>query len=183
MPTEMGAPVLYIRIPPELKRQLGVYKDERAQTLTAAVTELLERGLAAVADEPSVEERETRATRLEEELALTRIELAEANAALTALRGRELELKTLGERAELTVGHCPSCRKAVRGTDVLLTQRCPNPDCGRSFKSLLLPTKAGANSVDRTELLVGLDRTELLVLLGALGIIVGAAYVQSRAGN
>src|SRR5438093_6272367 len=101
MPTEMGAPVLYIRIPPELKRQLGVYKDERAQTLTAAVTELLERGLAAVADEPSVEERETRATRLEEELALTRIELAEANAALTALRGRELELKTLGERAEL----------------------------------------------------------------------------------
>ncbi len=174
MSADTVAPVLYIRIPPALKRQLEAYKDERAETLTAAVTELLGRGLASVADATSVEELEAKATGLEQELALSRIQLAEANAALRTLRGREQELKTLGERAELPVGSCPFCHKEVRGTDVLLTQRCPNPNCGRGLTSLLLGTQAGAKD---------LDRTELLVLLGALGIIVGAAYLQSKAGK
>ena len=169
-----ATPILYVRITPALRRQLEAYRVELAQTLTAAVTELLERGLASVANGASVQELEAKAGGLEQELALTRIQLAEANAALRALHGREQELKTLGERAELPVGSCPFCRKEVRGTDVLLTQRCPNPNCGRGLTSLLLGSGAGSKD---------LDRTELLVLLGALGIIVGAAYLQSKAGN
>lgn len=174
MAPETTTPILYVRIPPALKRQLETYKNARAETLTAAVTDLLGRGLASVANAASVEELEVKASGFEQELALTRIQLAEANAALRALSGREQELKTLGERAELPVGSCPFCHREVRGSDVLLTQRCPNPNCGRGLTSLLLG--GGASSKD-------LDRTELLVLLGALGIIVGAAYLQSKAGK
>lgn len=163
-------PVIYARIPAGLKEAVDSYAQERSVTLTAAVTDLLERGLQAVSDAASVSELQSRVVALDRDLGVARIELAESNAALSSLRAREQEFRTLAQRADQPVGSCPYCRKPILGTDVLLTQRCPQ--CGRGLSSVLLNPK-----------MTGFDQTELLVLLGALGIIVGAAYVQSKTGG
>jgi hypothetical protein len=163
-------PVIYARIPAGLKEAVDAYAHERSLTLTAAVTDLLERGLQAVSDAASVSELQSRVVALDRDLGVARVELAESNAALSSLRGREQELHALAQRADQPVGKCPHCAKPVLGTDVLLTQRCPQ--CGNGLSSVLWNPK-----------MTGLNQTELLVLLGALGIIVGAAYLQSKGGK
>lgn len=139
-------------------------------TLTAAVVDLLERGLEAASNAASLEQLRDRVVEQERQLSTARIEQAEANAALSSLQQRERGLQTLAQRAEQTLGPCPHCSKPVSGFDVLVTGHCPS--CGRGLTSVLVGPQ-----------MKGLDQTEVLLLLGALGIVLGAAYLGSKSGH
>lgn len=162
--------VVYARIASGLKGQVEAYANDRGVTLTAAVADLLERGLEAVSNAASVDQLQHRVAELDRQLSTARIELAEANATRSSLQERERGLQTLAQRAEQTLGPCPLCKKPVSGFDVLVSGHCPS--CGRGLASVLVGPQ-----------MKGLDQTELLVLLGALGIVLGAAYLGSKSGH
>lgn len=170
MITDSPTAVVYARIASGLKGQVEAYANDRGVTLTAAVADLLERGLEAVSNAASVDELQHRVTELDRQLSTARIELAEANATRSSLQERERGLQTLAQRAEQTLGPCPHCKKPVSGFDVLVSGHCPS--CGRGLASVLVGPQ-----------MKGLDQTELLVLLGALGIVLGAAYLGSKSGH
>ena len=54
----------------------------------------------------------------------------------------------------------------MRGTDLLVSGRCPN--CDKALTTLLLPAPRS-----------GFDRDEYLALLGAVGVLVGLATATS----
>jgi len=166
-----GPSTLYARIPASLKVQLDAYASSRGETLTAAVTGLLARGLELATDLIAIEDMRARVATLERQLSQAQVDVAQAEATASALRSREDQFLTLARRAERALGPCPNagCGKPVRGIDVLLTQQCPS--CGGGLSSVLVGQTKGFN------------QTELLILLGALGILVGAAYVASKSGK
>ena len=72
-------------------------------------------------------------------------------------------LRALAERARQELGQCPQCRKLVRGSDYLVSGRCPH--CGKALTAFLTPRpQVGAP-----------ERDEYLALLGALGGLVALA--------
>lgn len=162
--------VVYARIATGLKAQVEAYANDRGVTLTAAVADLLQRGLEAASNSASVDQLQDRLTEQDHQLSTARVALAEANARLSSLQERERGLQTLAQRAEQTLGPCPHCNKPVRGFDVLVTGHCPS--CGRGLTSVLVGPQ-----------MKGLDQTEVLLLLGALGIVLGAAYLGSKSGH
>lgn len=162
--------VIYARIASGLKGRVEAYANEHGMTLTAAVGELLERGLEAASNAGSVDQLRDRIVEQEHELSIARVDLAEATAALSSLRERERGLQTLAQRAGQTLGPCPHCSKPVSGFDVLVTGHCPS--CGRGLTSVLVGPQ-----------MKGLDQTEILLLLGALGIVLGAAYLGTKSAR
>jgi len=80
--------------------------------------------------------------------------------------------RALAERARQQLGSCPRCRTPARGCDLLVSGRCPNPNCGSALTSLLLPAPRA-----------GLESNEYLALLGALGVLVGLALASSEASG
>lgn len=168
--TDRPTAVVYARIASGLKGQVEAYANVQGVTLTAAVADLLERGLEAVANAASLDQLQDRISEQDRQLSTARVDLADAKTTLSALQERERGLQTLAQRAEQTLGPCPHCKKPVRGFDVLVTGHCPS--CGRGLTSVLVGPQ-----------MKGLDQTELLVLLGALGIVLGAAYLGSKSGH
>lgn len=162
--------VVYARIASGLKAQVEAHASERGMTLTAAVVDLLEHGLEAVSNAASVDQLRERIVEQDRQLSAARVDLAEANAALSSLQERERSLQTLAQRAGQTLGPCPHCSKPVSGFDVLVTGHCPS--CGRGLASVLVGPQ-----------MKGLDQTELLLLLGALGIVLGAAYLGTKSAR
>lgn len=167
MITDSPTAVVYARIASGLKGQVEAYASEHGITLTAAVVDLLERGLEAASNAASLEQLRDRIVEQDHQLSAARVELAEATATLSSLRERERGLRTLAQRAEQTLGPCPHCSKPVSGFDVLITGHCPS--CTRGLTSVLVGPQ-----------MKGLDQTELLLLLGALGIVLGAAYLGTK---
>ena len=170
MITDSQTAVIYARIAAGLKGQVEIYARDRGMTLTAAVVDLLERGLEAVTNAGSVEQLRERISDQDRELSSARVEMAEATATLSSLRERERSLQTLAQRSGQILGPCPHCSKPVTGFDVLVTGHCPS--CGRGLTSVLVGPQ-----------MKGLDQTELLLLLGALGIVLGAAYLGSKSAS
>ncbi len=168
--TDTSTSVVYARIASGLKAQVESYAGDRGMTLTAAVVDLLERGLEAVSNAASVDELRERIVEQDRQLAAARVDLAEVNVTLSSLQERERSLQTLAQRAGQTLGPCPHCGKPVTGFDVLVTGHCPN--CKRGLTSVLVGPQTK-----------GLDQTELLLLLGALGIVLGAAYLGSKSAS
>ena len=162
--------VLYARVPDALKQALQAHAAEGALTLTQAVVELVERGLAALRDAQSVSELEAKLAATTSELEQTRARLQQAELGVQAARERErLTARTysaLAERARQTLGSCPRCRAPLRGSDLLVAGRCPN--CGKALTALLLPAPRANLAAD-----------EYLALLGALGVLVGLALASS----
>jgi hypothetical protein len=162
--------VLYARVPDSLKQALHRHAAERGLTLTHAVVELVERGLAAISGEQSVSELEAKLAAASSELDQTRARLEEAELRVQAAREREQltahTYSALAERARQTLGSCPQCREPVRGSDLLVAGRCPN--CGKALTSLLLPAPRANFAGD-----------EYLALVGALGVLVGLALASS----
>src|SRR5579864_732952 len=95
--------VIYARVPDSLKSAADLYANDQGVTLTRAVTDLMERGLAAATDEPSVEELQNR-------LARESAEKAQLQAELQGLRAEATALTALAQRVGQTVGTCPSCK-------------------------------------------------------------------------
>lgn len=157
MPTE----VIYARVPTALKEACDAYAAQRGATLTGAVVDLLDRGLSAVSDERSVAE-------LEKNLA----EVAAAkNVAEAALHAAQTELgavKAFAQRAGREVGTCPKCNEPITGYDLLGAGACPR--CSQALSSLIAPAAASPT----------LDQRELMFLVGALGAVLGIAYLASK---
>jgi hypothetical protein len=135
------------------------------------VVELLEHGLEASADKPRVTELEGKLAACAHEREQTQTRLREAELHLQAAKKREqLTARTyraLAERARHMLASCPRCREPVRGSDLLVSGRCPN--CSRAITALLTPrAQLGAP-----------DKDEYLALLGALGGLVSLALATS----
>lgn len=165
--------VLYTRVPEALKQALADHAASRRLSQTRAVVELLEQGLGASECERSLAELEGELARFQ----------GERESACMQLRELELELQAAREREQLTAGtfaalaarvrqelaRCPGCKKPVRGSDLLISGRCPH--CGRAVTELLAPAPRA-----------GLNQTEYLALLGALGLVTGIALAVTDHG-
>lgn len=161
----MSTEVAYARIPGDLKAALEAHADQHALSQTAAIVALLERGLEAAA-------LERRARKVEEQLATTRAELQGATTTIATMEQRERSLRVtydaLVARLERPVATCPKCSQQVRGYDLLATGHCRH--CEAPLATLLMTATAKS----------GLNQQELLLLLGALGVLLTVAYVQSK---
>ncbi len=97
--------VVYARVPDSLKQALLAHASDGGRTLTAAVVDLLGRGLAAIASEQSVAELDRKLAACSSERARTRALLREAELRLQAAREREQTTAhtytALAERARL----------------------------------------------------------------------------------
>jgi len=162
--------VLYTRVPEALKQALQAHAAGRGLTQTRAIVELLEQGLQASRDERSRAELEGTLARSQGELEATRMRVREAEGALAAARAREEHTArtyaAFAARARQVLARCPRCRKPLRGSDLLVSGRCPH--CGKAVTELLAPAPRAA-----------LDQTEYLALLGALGLLTGLALASA----
>lgn len=157
MPTE----VIYARVPTALKEACDAYAAQRGATLTGAVVDLLDRGLSAVSDERSVAE-------LEKNLAEATAAKNVAEAALHAAQTELGAVKAFAQRAGREVGTCPKCNEPITGYDLLGVGACPR--CSQALSSLIAPAAASPT----------LDQRELMFLVGALGAVLGIAYLASK---
>lgn len=126
--------------------------------LSSVLMELLERGLQSVSDEASIRKRSA--------------ELTACRAALADAEVRVRGLETLAVRLQQSVGTCPKCGEPVAGGDLLVSGACPN--CGAGLSSLIQakPRRPDAKG--------GLEDAELMVMIGAIGIALGFAILQSK---
>ena len=157
----MATEVIYARVPADLKDAADAYAIQHGKTLTAAVTDLLDRGLNAVSDEHSIGQ-------LQASLARVTAEKAEAEANLRTATTQLAALGALSQRASRNIGQCPHCRQRITGYDLLGAGHCQ--ECGQPLSGLIAPGPAAPN----------LDQRELLVLMGALGAVLAIAYIASK---
>jgi antitoxin component of RelBE/YafQ-DinJ toxin-antitoxin module len=158
---------IYARVPNQVKAAADSYASEKGMTLANAVAVLLDRGLRASADEASVVELESRVAELNSEVEVLRQRDRAASSAYRAL----------AQRTAQPVGACPKCGSSISGHDLLVLGRCGNPSCGASLSPLL-----GTVSEPKTGK-GGLDDGDLKLLLGALGVALGIAYVSQQGGG
>jgi hypothetical protein len=143
--------VIYARVPDTLKEATDLYASDQGVTLTGAVVDLLERGLAAVTDERSIAE-------LERQVATVATEKTQIEADLKVATNELNALRTFAQRATGTqVGRCPKCEHEISGYELLGTSQCGN--CGQSLVNLLAPPDQGTS----------IDQREFGLLVGALG--------------
>jgi hypothetical protein len=155
--------VIYARVPDTLKAAADEYANHRGTTLTSAVVDLLERGLSAVSDAPSV-------ATLETALAETRAAKAQAEADLNATRAELTAFTAFAQRAQRPIGTCPNlaCNRPINGHDLFGGGSCPG--CGQALSNLIVPANGSSS----------LDQREVLMLLGALGAVLAVAYLASK---
>jgi antitoxin component of RelBE/YafQ-DinJ toxin-antitoxin module len=146
----MTSSVLYVRVPTPFKEALDQVAEQRGVTLSTAVKNLLEEGLEAAANEESIRS-------LKSEISELRAR-EEANSNAYSVLARSLKRP---------VGSCPSCRKVVSGNDLLLVGSCGS--CGKGLTALLKPKNPPEG---------GLDGNEYLLLVGAIGLVLGAAMLS-----
>jgi hypothetical protein len=165
--------VIYARVPDTLKDAVDGYALERGTTLTSAVVNLLERGLVSTSDAPSVAQLEMR-------LATASAQRTEAEASLRSARLELQTLQSLSERTRQIVGRCPreACARPITGYDLLVTGHCSS--CREVLTSLLklkAPQPEGNGEQPQPG---GISERDFLLLLGALGAVVGVAYLASK---
>jgi antitoxin component of RelBE/YafQ-DinJ toxin-antitoxin module len=158
---------IYARVPDHVKEAADAHASSRGMTLANAVSELLDLGLQATADARSIGELERRNAELTAEVEHLRLRDHAVSSAYQAL----------AQRTAQPVGLCPECGNRVSGHDLLVRGSCPDPECGASLAPLLSapptakPTKGS------------LDDGEFKLLLGALGVALGIAYITQQAGG
>src|SRR5712692_1949445 len=164
--------VVYARVPEALKQVVQRHALERGLTLTGAVVELLERGVESIAAGRSVAELERKLALAASERERAEARVREAGLRLRAAGERERIIArvyaAVSERARQQLARCPRCREPVRGSDLFVSGRCPQADCGAELTSLLTPAPRA-----------GMDSTQYVALTGALGVLVGLAVASS----
>src|SRR5262245_9952665 len=108
MPTAPSNETIYVRVPEATKAAARDYADANAMTLTAAISDLLERGLESVENEESV-------ARFQTELQAKDLQLKDAEARVRGLQA----LSTT------PLGVCSSCTTVITAVDVLVHGKCP----------------------------------------------------------
>jgi hypothetical protein len=161
--------VIYARVPSELKARAQDYADERGQKPALALAELIDKGLQKT---ETIRDLRLRVDQLEAELVAARGQLSSTEAGMNVLRDRQRTLESayqaLAGRLSRPLGACPSCHQSVTGRDLFVDGRCPNQACGKDIASLLAPDPTG------------FDRGEFLLLVGAVGLVLGIALIQSK---
>lgn len=156
MPTLTNDPTsttIYVRVPRVTKAAVADYAGARGLTLTAAVSTLLDRGLEAEENEASIESLQDQ-VRAKDEL----------------LRHTEARLQALQALANQPLGACPTCNGVVTAVDVLVRRQC------RDGHPLQPPEAA------QTPQGSGLDQTQSLLLIGAVGLLLGAVALANSSG-
>jgi hypothetical protein len=166
--------VIYARVSNELKEAVDKYADEHDETLAAAVSDLLERGLAVESAAPSVAD-------LESKLATASLQKTEVEVLLRATQ-RELQpLQLLSDRTQQTLGQCPNadCLGAITGYDLLVTGHCKS--CNGALTDLLrLKDPQSPMDGESRSRQGGVSDRDFLLLMGALGAVLGVAYLASK---
>jgi hypothetical protein len=147
--------VVYIRAPDSLKQALKDYALVRGLTETAAAVSLLERALAAIADEASVEQLKRKLEGATRELETTRAALHEVELRERAAANIH---KALAKRAYHPLTTHMGCGSALSGAD-LYAGACP--ECGAGITDLLTPTRGD------------LKDSDYLPFVGVLGALLG----------
>ncbi len=162
----MASTVVYARVPPEIKEAAEAHAEARGMTLTAAITDLLSRGLEATENLRSAGALEAEAHRLRAELDGARAEVAGAQAQAQAVTA---SFQSLSHRLTQPLAPCPNqaCRGPVRGYDLLVTGKCPR--CRTSLAVTLAQVASGTKPVDKPD--------DWLLLLGAVGAAIGAGIL------
>ena len=165
--------VIYARVSDDLKDAVDGYAGGRGVTLTSAVTDLLERGLGSVSDAPSVAETER-------QLSEARDLLRDRETAFSSARGELTALRSLAKRAQRDVGNCPQagCGKPITGLDLLTTGSCGA--CGSTLSQLIDPSAHSTGNLRPDDQNKGLNDRDFLLLLGAIGAVLGVAYLASQ---
>ncbi len=160
------AEVLYIRTPDSLKEAVDAYAEQRGVTLTSAVVDLIERGLAATTDERSVAD-------LEKSLARVIAEKSGVEAHLVAATSELGALRSVVERSQAVVGSCPNnaCGQHITGYELLALGHCQV--CREPLTDLLAPSRQPTT----------LDQRAVGVLLGALGVALIGVGIAGIAGK
>lgn len=171
MSTSTEPAALYARITRDAKDAVDEYASSRDLTLAAAVQQLLDVGLKTERQRSEVDTLRTEIDRLRDQLGA--IEQDRDRETMRRERA-EAEYQTLrsaagvwSDRAAMSVGVCPGCKKPLTGDDLLVAGRCRH--CGRSAAELLAPPKAS-----------GLDDKELMMVLGAAGLLLGLMAISSK---
>lgn|GEM_PF-3922431 len=161
--SNMSSEVIYARVPKSLKDAADAYAQQRGGSLTKAVADLLDRGLTAVSDAQSL-------ANLESEFGKVVNERDQLVAQLHAAKTDMVALNAFANRANVEVGTCPnsSCGRQISGYDLLGSGQCGV--CGQALTSLVAPSSSSST----------LDQREVMVLLGALGAVLGMAYLASK---
>ena len=158
---------IYARVPDHIKEATDAHASASGTTLANAVADLLDRGLQATADARSIDDLEQTVAALSSEVE----RLRQRDQAMSSA------YRALAQRTAQPVGKCPACGNAVTGHDLLIKGGCPHPGCGASLAPLLdtnteqKPTKGS------------LDDGEFKLLLGALGVALGIAYLTQGGGG
>ena len=156
--------VIYARVPDQLKDAADIYADERALTLTSAVVDLLQRGLAAVSDERSV-------AALEARVAALAADKAQVETQLQAAQNELGTVQLLAQRASQGIGACPdpACGQPITGYDLFAVGHCAQ--CGAALAGLMVPAEQAST----------LNQRDFMILVGAIGALVGVAILTSKA--
>ena len=156
----METDVIYARVQPSLKEAVEAYAGEAGMTLTAAVSDLLARGIEATTKERSV-------TDLSEALAKARLDLAHGRSRIATLEERERNLHAvLAQLDSGTLGHCPTpgCNAPLSASDLVVRRMCPR---GHTL-GMVLEQVAKAPGLNPTEVLAAVAAIGLLLAIVAL---------------
>jgi len=135
--------VIYARVPETVKADVEEYADQNAVSLSAAVVDLLQRGLAAAGEERSIANLEAKLARMNGE----KVTL-EANLHVALTRSARCAHSPTG--GATTVGSCPKCRAPITGLDLLGRGLCGK--CQASLLELLAPKDQRRNHSSMTVL-------------------------------
>lgn len=150
MVTGMANSAVYFRADDDLRDALSAFRQEKGLTLSAAVIQLLEIGLEAHSDGPSIADLQHQALELQAQLAKRETDLATTRGELQQLRFAYRSLEEHLRRAN--IGVCPTCHAATSGYEVVVARQCAA--CN------------GALSMAPT----GRDSADLLWLVAAIGV-------------
>jgi hypothetical protein len=151
VPTASATETIYARVPEPLKAGAKDYAEANGMTLTGAIADLLDRGLEAVENDDSIQ-------RLQ----------AQLQAKDSQLRDTETRLQGLQALSTTPLGVCAECKTVITAVDVLVHGKCSKGH----------PLRAPAQSGEPQG--AGLDNNQALILLGALGLLLGALALSNK---
>lgn len=168
----MSTATIYARVPAETKAAVEEYATRRGLTLTSGLHDLLQLGLEASENAPSVESLQRRVADLEQEVRAARLGQREEAIAreqvARELAGLRQAASSWAARAEVPLGHCASCNAAITGRDLLVSGTCP--ECHAPTSGLIEP------KTDQ------LNKNDLMLTLGGIGLLLGILVVAGNRG-
>jgi hypothetical protein len=164
--------VIYARVPEEAKRAAETFKVDHGISLAAAIAILIALG----ADSGRLKKENGRlldhVRQLTDERDAARAQLDQVRGNSAALEASNRALasayQAVAAPLDRSIGTCATkgCGKVLRGSDLLVTGVCSS--CGTDLATLIAPARGTV------------DPNQYLLLLGAVGLLLGIAMLQSK---